>query len=245
MSPSLTLPTNLNYLPALYPDWQVLVLASNGAAIAKTIADGVQQVTLLDLLGTAERSLEDGSLSYEDNIEPSDHDVNHLPYADDHFDLIIVYHLSHLLEIATWLREAGRILKADGNLALTTYLIPGSRLRGKKARLLRAAGCYINSWAGLCDPQHRHYYSQSSLEDLLFTNSFAIESVQTDEGLHDFEGWIAECSPSPEDRLRLKAMLIQAPKKAHEFLTPQFSGDKIRFRLPEISILATSKANKD
>jgi len=46
------------------------------------------------------------------------------------------------------------------------------------------------------------------------------------------------------DRLRLKAMLIQAPEKAREFLTPQFSGDRIRFHLPEITILATLQANK-
>jgi hypothetical protein len=55
---------------------------------------------------------------------------------------------------------------------------------------------------------------------------------------HDFDSWAGYYSPSPNNRLRLKAMLVQAPEKVRCFLTPLESGDRIAFRMTEVFILA-------
>ena len=40
-------------------------------------------------------------------------------------------------------------------------------------------------------------------------------------------------------------MLLQAPEKIMDILTLQFSGDRIQFRLPEITILARLVSNME
>ena len=128
-------------------------------------------------------------------------------------------------------------------MILTTYLVPGTRLRGKKARKLCQAADYLNAFAQLRSPKHQRYYSQLDWEDLLAKAGFDIQRCETADKYFAFSQWAWEAQLSGMDRLRLKAMIIQAPEKAREFLTPQFSGDRIQFRLPEITILATSNAN--
>ena len=61
----------------------------------------------------------------------------------------------------------------------------------------------------------------------------------------DFEAWANPNILTPADKIRLRAMLIQSPEKAWEFLTPKVSGDRIEFHLTEILILATKKADTD
>ena len=74
-------------------------------------------------------------------------------------------------------------------------------------------------------------------------SGFDIQRLETVDKLFDFAQWADEAALSSKDRMRLKVMLVQAPEKAREFLTARFSGDRIQFRLPEITILAKSKAN--
>jgi hypothetical protein len=142
-----------------------------------------------------------------------------------------------------WLSEAARIICPQGLMVITSYLVPGTRLRGKKARKLRESAEYLNAFCQLRSPTHQGYYSQNSWEDLLLGVGFDLRHLETSDKLFDFARWADETALTSKDRLRLKVMLVQAPEKAREFLTLQFSGDRIQFRLPEISILAKSKAN--
>ena len=128
-------------------------------------------------------------------------------------------------------------------MAVETYLVPGTRLRGKKARKLREVDRYLNAFYQLRNPKHQRYYSQNGWKDLLMGSGFDIQRLETADKLFDFESWADEAALAGKDLLRLKVMLVQAPEKVREFLTVQFSGDKIHFRLPEITILAKSKAN--
>ncbi len=169
-----------------------------------------------------------------------------LSYGENQFDVLIGQDVTHTFsDVRQWLQEAGRVLKSQGLIVLTSHLVPGTRLRGKKALKERQAGNYINAWWQLRDRQHKHFYSQHEWEDLLQESGFEIGHLHSSPMTFDFALWVDDASLSEKDRLRLKSMLIQAPEKVREFLTPQFSGDRINFCLPEINILASSKLNKD
>lgn len=163
-----------------------------------------------------------------------------LPYDSGRFDLVIVAFLSSRVEIKReLLQEFGRVIRPDGHLLIIDNLVPGSRLRGKKARQLRLAGEYVNAWMKLRNPQHNNYLSQDSWNHLLADCNWKIQQTAMHEIPHDFYAWVDCFSPSTQNRLRLQAMLVQAPEKVYGFLTPVESGDRIAFRLTEIFILAT------
>ncbi len=240
--------TPQSHLPGLVqpqPDWRILVAAGDHVSLAFAFAPHVSHVTLL--CSTAEQAQEveeTASGARISNIICDVHELQYLPYADDSFDLLVCHHVSDILQnTGAWLSEAARIICPQGLMAVASYLVPGTRLRGKKARKLRESAEYLNAFFRLRSPNHQGYYSQNSWEDLLLGAGFDIRHLKTTDKLFDFAQWADEAALASKDRLRLKVMLVQAPEKAREFLTLQFSGDRIQFRLPEISILVKSKAN--
>jgi SAM-dependent methyltransferase len=221
-------------------------MAGEDIGPASAFAPQVKRVTLVrSNVATAARAEYAAANTDPNSLVVDGHDADSFSFAESQFDLVL-YHqcVNTLSDPNKYLQDTGRILKPQGLLAVTTYLVPGTRLRGKKARRLLEAGEYINAWCQLRDSQHRRFYSQNGWEDLLLANSFEIVNQETASNRFDFDWWVDRTSPNEYDRLRLKAMVIQAPEKAREFLTPQFSGDRIRFHLPEITILATLQVNK-
>ena len=53
----------------------------------------------------------------------------------------------------------------------------------------------------------------------------------------DFDAYVHRMRVSPLNRTRLRAMLLQAPRRAADFLTPQVTGDRITFRFTEAIII--------
>ena len=227
------------------PEWRILVLAGANIHLALEFAPHVNHVTLIcPTLEQAQAAQGVAAKSRLSNIVCDTHDPENLQYAVDSFDLLICHHMAHTLhDTEAWLQNAGHILRPQGLLSMATYLVPVTCLRGKKGRKLREAGDYLNALIQLYNPQHHSYYSQNVWEDLLIGAGFDIQRLETANKLFDFAQWTDEAFLASKDRLRLKVMLVQAPEKAREFLTLQFSGDRIQFRLPEITILAKSKAN--
>jgi SAM-dependent methyltransferase len=245
MLDSISPPSHLIKLAQPQPDWHILILTGANPSLALDFASYVSQITLV--CPTAEQVHVVGNSTGTarlSNIVLDTHDPEFLPYDNDSFDLLICHHMIQTLhDTEVWLRQVTHILRPQGLMAMTTHLVPGTRLRGKKARKLRQAGDYLNAFNQLRNPQHQNYYSQNGLEDLLIGAGFDIQRLETADKLFYFAKWIDEAALSSIDRLRLKVMLVQAPEKVREFLTLQFSGDRIQFRLPEITILAKSKAN--
>lgn len=218
------------------PDWQVLDVATAAGHTAFVFAPHVAHVIASDL--TPEMLTVAAGLATEKGLsnvsfEPADAEA--LPYQDATFDLVtcrIAPH--HFPDIQQFITEAARVLKPGGQLAVVDNIVPGTHLRGKKARLLNEAGNYVNAFEKLRDPSHGRCWSISEWEHGLAKAGF---TIQYQELLHkemDFAPWAARMQASPEDTLRLKAMLVQAPTAVSDFLTPQISNDRITFRLTEL-----------
>jgi SAM-dependent methyltransferase len=227
-------------VPFLIEDWlppmpgrQILVMGADDCTSANRIDQDAKEIMRYDSQDPSEST---DSLGVVEFITG---DPQSLPCDSHCFDLLICSFLSARMAITKErLQEFARLLRPDGHLLIMDNMVPGSRLRGKKARQLRAAGEYINSWMKLRNPQHKHYLSEDAWIDLLIDTQFSIRGTAIREKTEDFDTW-AECySPGRDGRIRLQAMLVQAPEKALGFLTPERSGDRIAFRLTELFILA-------
>ena len=221
------------------PDWRVLDVATAAGHTAFAFAPHVAHVIASDL--TPEMLTVAADLAAEKGLsnvsfEPTDAEA--LPYEAAAFDLVtcrIAPH--HFPDIQQFINEAARVLKPGGLLAVVDNIVPGTHLRGKKARLINEAGNYVNAFEKLRDPSHGRCWSVSEWERGFAQAGF---TVQHQELLHkemEFAPWAARMQVSPEDTIRLKAMLVQAPTAVSDFLTPQISNDRITFRLTELLVV--------
>jgi SAM-dependent methyltransferase len=188
------------------------------------------------MLPVAARLAEERGLS---NVKLETADAEALPFVDHSFDLVtcrIAAH--HFPDIGHFLAEAARVLRATGVLAVVDNVVPGAHLRGKKAQRLRDAGRYVNAFEKLRDPSHNRCLSLDEWVEAFRAAGFTLTHQEVAYKPMDFDDWVARMQVSAENRLRLRAMLLQAPEAVASFLTPQFSGDRITFRLAEAILIA-------
>lgn len=215
------------------PDWTVLDLATGAGHTALAFAPLVRVVWATDLtppmLMEARRLAEARAA---DNIVFSVADVDDLPFPASAFDLVtcrIAPH--HFPDIGRFLAEARRVVRPGGLVAVVDNIVPGSRLRGKKARLVREAGDYVNGFEAYRDPSHARCLSFDDWLEAFQEAGLAVVEQEQLEKRIEFEKWAGRHDELK--RTRLKAMLLQAPAQAAAFLQPQTTGDLTTFRLVE------------
>jgi len=134
-------------------------------------------------------------------------------------------------------QETAGKLALDGLISIRDWVVPGSRLHGKKAKLQKEAGLYINNLLRLAGEEYGRGLSLSQYEEMLSQSGFQLQQYLIQPRKMIFQDWILPAHLSENDILRLKALLIQAPAPALEYLTPQIAGVRITFRLQEILII--------
>ena len=221
------------------PSWRVLDVASGPGHTAHTLAPHVGWVVATDVTPPMLRKAR--ALGREKglgNVTLAAAAAELLPFAGGAFDLLtcrIAAH--HFFDIARFLAEARRVLAPDGVLALVDNVVPGSKLRGRKGRVQREAGEYVNAFEKLRDPSHVRCLSIYGWRDAFYKAGFAIEHEELAPKEIAFSDWVARMAVAPDDVTRLRAMLVQAPREALEFLIPVFEGDTIKFRLSELFLI--------
>jgi ubiquinone/menaquinone biosynthesis C-methylase UbiE len=222
-------------------DWLALDVATAAGHTAMIFAPHLRKVIATDLtpqmVEVARHMAEERGI---DNITVEQADAEALPFPDAHFDLItcrIAAH--HFPRVDRFLNEAARVLHPGGTLAVVDNIAPGSHLRGKKARRLREAGDYYNAFEKLRDPSHHRCLSQDEWVYAFLHAGFTIQHQELAEKWIDFDSWAARMQVGGDDLIRLRVMLVQAPENVTEFLTPQFTGDRIDFRLTELILVGT------
>ncbi len=220
-------------------DWHVLDVATAAGHTAFAFAPHVARVTATDL--TPQMLTVAADLAAEKlltNVRFEQADAEELPYDAATFDLItcrIAPH--HFPNIRQFIAEAARVLKRGGLLAVVDNVVPGTHLRGKKARLINAAGAYVNAFEKLRDPSHGRCWSVGEWEHGFAKAGFTVQHQELLSKEMEFGSWATRMQVSPEDIIRLKAMLVQAPTAVADFLTPQISNDRITFHLTELIII--------
>lgn len=220
-------------------DWQVLDIATAAGHTAFAFAPHVAHVTATDLtpemIPVAQKLADEKGIS---NVALEMADAEALPYENGRFHLVtcrIAAH--HFSNISQFMAESARVLKPNGILAIVDNVVPGSRLRGKKAKLQREAGKYVNAFEKLRDPSHGRALSVQEWLDAFQKAQFTMLHHETSTKRMEFASWAQRMGASSETITRLKAMLIQAPQQVADFLTPQFTGDRIEFQLTEAILI--------
>jgi SAM-dependent methyltransferase len=224
-------------LAAPQPSWHALDVATAAGHTALAFAPRVAAVVGLDLTPqmaplAMRLAAERGAANFAFAVG----DVDDLPFGAAAFDLVtcrIAAH--HFADIGRFLAEAARVLRPGGLLALVDNVVPGSRLRGKRADGQREAGDYVNAFEMLRDPSHVRCLSAEQWQDVLAAAGLSVVTQETLDKRLTFETWAARGSGvagAPEMLTRLRAMLLQAPEAARAFLDPQVDG-VTTFRLRE------------
>lgn len=216
-------------------DWRVLDIATGAGHTALTFAPHVAHVVATDI--TPEMLVETMRLAQErglKNISVETAVAQSLPFDDNRFDLVTCRLAAHHFPgIPQFIAEAARVLRPGGLLAVADNIVPGTRLRGKKAKLLREAARYLNAYEKLRDPSHGRLLSLPEWEDAYREAGFQLIHQETLPMWLDFDDYVTRMRVSPQNRIRLRAMLLQAPRPIADFLTPQVVGDRIAFRFTE------------
>lgn len=141
------------------------------------------------------------------------------------------------LNIGQLCQRAISDLLPGGSISIRDWLVPGSRLRGKKANLQREAGRYVNTLFAFAGAGYGRGLSLPHYQNALHQNGFVLTHHHLKTHTIQFHDWITDAGLDEKDTLRLKALLRQAPQPALEYLTPQIAGDRITFQLQEILII--------
>jgi SAM-dependent methyltransferase len=230
--------TRLVELTAPQHAWRVLDVATAAGHTALAFAPHVAAVVGLDLTPqmlplAAKLAAERGA----GNVAFTVGDVEDLPFDEGAFDAVtcrIAPH--HFPDVGRFIAEATRVLRPGGFLAIVDNVVPGSRLRGKRADRQREAGAYVNAFEKLRDPSHVRCLSFEEWIDALAAAGLALAASETLDKRLTFETWAARAGwgpTTPEMQTRLRVMLLRAPTAAAEFLDPRTETGLTTFRLQE------------
>lgn len=153
-------------------------------------------------------------------------------------DLVVCEHLSgYCADLDDLLVRVTEALKPGGLLAVMDTIMPGSRLRGKKAVLQRRAGDYVNAMMKLGAGGNGRYLSLEGWQDVFRVANITITHQETTKREIDLHTWVHDAKVPHATRARLRAMLVQAPEPVAAFLTPQSANDRITFYLTDIVLI--------
>ena len=160
-------------------------------------------------------------------------------------DLLICDHLSaHCSDMRALLSDWVKVIKPGGWLAIQDTVVPGSRLRGKKANLQRRAGDYINMVLRWGDGGNGRNLCQDEWLDILRIVNMIYIQHEISRHEIEFTHWLSNTNLTPGNRIRLRALLRQTPEPVAAFLTPKTANDRITFFLTELTLVGRLEIDK-
>ena len=215
-------------------DWIALDIATGGGHTALALAERVSRVVAADLtpqMLIAARNMIAGR--GVDTVSFCEADAQGLPVASGTFDLVtcrIAPH--HFPDVGQFGRECARAARPGGTVAIIDGIGVGD---GFTVR-------YLNAFENLRDPSHHWAYPARRWESFFAKAGLRVTLVETFRKAHEFGDYCDRLNVSPANRLRLRAMLTQAPagpKAAYDIFE---RGGQLLFHLHEVLIIGTVKS---
>lgn len=178
------------YLP-LAPDSVVLDLAGGAGHLSRGLAPRAARFVVLDLTpGQLEIGREAAAREGIENVEFVEGDAAATPFADGEFDLVVNrFALHHMTDPGAVVREAGRVCRSGGHLALIDLVSPAGGL----------AAVY-NDLERIRDPSHTEALTADELDSLASEQGAIVASDDRDYD-QNLERWFGTAR-APEDARR-------------------------------------------
>jgi ubiquinone/menaquinone biosynthesis C-methylase UbiE len=212
------------------PHWRALDIATGGGHTALALAPHVAEVVATDItpemLTAAETFIRGRGHT---NVTFREADAIALPFADEEFDLVtcrVAPH--HFPDCARFVRESARVLGSGGVFLLIDNVVPPDLIAAR----------HINAIEKLRDPSHNWAYTESDWLSFVDAAGLALEHTETFRKPRDLDNWAGMMNVPPHIKTQLRVLMLQAPAPALAALAPEPNGDKLRFYLTEILILA-------
>lgn len=226
------------------PDWRVLDVATGAGHTALAFAPLVAHVIASDI--TKEMLAQAAALAAERglaNVEIAHAEAGALPFTDRSFDLVTCRLAAHHFpDPAAFVREAARVLKPGGTIALIDSVSPdAATMPEASADALAEAAAIYNSYEKLRDPSHGRCLTLGEWLELLNDAGFRDARTEILDQDIAFYPWTKRMRCDAPTVDRLKNMLGEQPLAA--VLNPRVSDNEFMFTLKE-AIIVAAKADR-
>ena len=211
-------------------DWRMLDVATGGGHVAYVFAPHVARVWATDITDEMlELVRNEAGKRGLANVRTAYAKAEALPFEDASFELVTCRIAPHHFDsIPAFLREAHRVLTADGVFALVDNVVPPGSI-----------GDYINAFERFRDPSHLRAWSMQEWRDALAQAGFSTAHEEQIYKTMDFSSW----AERHDDTMRalLASMLDQASGDVAASLQPDRKNGCWSFRLCEGLFIAPKK----
>lgn len=195
---------------------QVLDLGCGAGHVSFHVAPHVARVVAVDLseamLAAVTQGARERGLA---NIEVQQASVEALPHADASFDIVMSrFSAHHWRNAAAGLREARRVLKPGGVLAMADLVAPTNAI----------ADTHLQAVELLRDTSHGRDYSLAEWSQMLAAAGFSLDTVTTRRLRLEFASWIARMATPPEMARAVRALQAVAPAEVRAHFAIEADG---------------------
>jgi ubiquinone/menaquinone biosynthesis C-methylase UbiE len=224
------------------PQWRVLDVATGAGHLAAAFAPHVQSVVASDITG--EMLSEAAKLAASRNlanVTTATAEAGALPFPDASFDLVCCRLAAHHFpDLARFVSEAHRVLKAGGRVALVDNVAPDrERLPdASDAEIAHAVAAYT-AFVKMRDPSHGFAPLPKVWFDLLENQSFMILAQEQFGKELAFTAWVERMRCAPAVISEIENILTAGSPALRTFLQPRRDRDgALYFTLQELLIVA-------
>lgn len=215
--------------------WSALDVACGPGTFTRALARRMRFVTCLDLTPTllqrARETVGEVSVASSTTSAFACGDGNHLPFADDSFDLAICgYSIHHILHPGRVVSELDRVVRPGGRVALVDMVLRDAAHREAHTRIERAR-----------DPSHCETLTVDEIRGMLTGASLHIRASELVEKTRNFDVWMTAMKVPPgtpaydETRRLLMATIDNDAGGMRPRVTPE---GQLEYSLPSLYIVA-------
>jgi ubiquinone/menaquinone biosynthesis C-methylase UbiE len=198
------------------PQARALDLGCGGGHVAYRMAPHVASVTAYDLTPSMlEAVLAEASRRGLGNLGVQQGAAEHLPFADDSFDLVVTrFSAHHWHDVDAGLREMRRVLAPGGRMLVIDTISPG----------LPLLDTFLQSIELLRDPSHGHNYSLAEWHAALVRARFYPRTSVVRRLRLDFASWVARMNTPPAHVVAIRSLQEAASADARAYFELEADG---------------------